>query len=85
MGINQFYFWKGLYVDVANFVRHCGQCSESAEGHTSDSGPAQQSEHISNGDDFGKDKNTRSGNTSKVWQKVRQTLLQSLFAGLVFF
>ncbi|XP_033609131.1 uncharacterized protein LOC111868919 isoform X4 [Cryptotermes secundus] len=73
MGLNQFYFWKGLYVDVANFVRQCSQCSETAEVQTSGSGQSQQLEHTSK-DDSDKDKNTRNGNTSKVWQKVELKL-----------
>jgi hypothetical protein len=78
VGINQFYFWKGLYVDVANFVRQCNQCSEAAEVQTSGHGQPQQLEQANDGDDSGKDKNTRSGNRSKVWQKVREILLSFL-------
>jgi hypothetical protein len=73
VAINQFYFWKGLYVDVANFVRQCKQCSESTEIQTSGGEQPQQLEQDKdgNGSNYGKDKNTGSGNTSKVWQKVR--------------
>jgi hypothetical protein len=83
MGISQFYFWKGLYVDVANFVRQCSQCSETVEVQTSGSGQPQQLEHSSSGDDSVKDKSTRSGNTSKVWQKVREILLGMHFVIVV--
>jgi hypothetical protein len=79
VGINQFYFWKGLYVDVANFVRQCSQCSETAEVQASGTGQPQQLEHTNISDDSGKDKNTTSGNTSKVWQKVREIFLGVYF------
>ncbi|XP_023701456.2 uncharacterized protein LOC111861265 isoform X3 [Cryptotermes secundus] len=72
--INQFYFWKGLYVDIANFVSQCNQCSETAEVQTSGHGQPQQLAQTNNGDDSGKYKNTRSGNESKVWQKVELKL-----------
>lgn len=74
VAINQFYFWKGLYVDVANFVRQCKQCSESTESteiQTSGSEKSQLLEQSKDGEDSGKDKNVGIGNTSKVWQKVR--------------
>jgi hypothetical protein len=71
VAINQFYFWKGLYVDVANFVRQCKQCSESTEIQTSGNEKPQLSEQAKDGEDSGRDKNMGIGNTSKVWQKVR--------------
>jgi hypothetical protein len=75
VGINQLYFWKGLYADVANFVRQCNHCSDTADVQTTGSGQPQQLEQANDRGDSGKDKNTRSGNTSRVWQKVRELLL----------
>jgi len=66
MAINQFYFWKGLYIDIAHFVRECEQCSETAELQQ-----CQQLEEAEGGNGSGENKNTGSRNASKVWQKVR--------------
>jgi hypothetical protein len=75
VAINQLYFWKGLYVDVANFVKQCRQCSETTELQTSDSDQPQLSEQAKYAEDSGKNRNTGIGNASKVWQKVRNILL----------
>jgi hypothetical protein len=75
VAINQFYFWKGLYVDVANFVRQCNRCSETARIQSCSHRQAQQLEEANDGYDSPKDKNTISGNISKIWQKVREIFL----------
>jgi hypothetical protein len=70
LAINQFYFWKGLYIDIAHFVRECQQCSETAELQSTGS-DQHQLEGADVGNSSGEDKSTGSGNASKVWQKVR--------------
>jgi hypothetical protein len=86
VAINEFYFWKGLYVDVANFVRQCNHCSETARLQSSGQWQPQQLEQANDGYDSCKDKNTRSGNISKIWQKVREILSGfSCFMAPVFF
>jgi len=71
MAINQFYFWKGLYIDIAHFVRECEQCSETAELQPDGFEQHQRLEEAEGGNSSDENKNTRNGNASKVWQKVR--------------
>jgi hypothetical protein len=71
MAINQFYFWKGLYIDIAHFVRECEQCSEAAELQPVGFEQHQRLEETEDGNVSRENKNTGSGNASKVWQKVR--------------
>ncbi|PSN40209.1 hypothetical protein C0J52_17643 [Blattella germanica] len=74
VAISQSYFWKGLYVDVANFVRQCKLCSESTlqednneEFH--DTETPSQSEKVT------KEKGDSSESPNKVWQKVELNIL----------
>lgn len=71
MAINQFYFWKGLYIDIAHFVRECEQCSETAELQPGGFEQHQRLEEAEGGNSSGENKNTGGGNANKVWQKVR--------------
>ncbi|KAJ4442037.1 hypothetical protein ANN_11903 [Periplaneta americana] len=69
MGISRYYFWKRLYVDVANFVRQCKQCSETADIQ-SNANEVQKEQQIENSDNPIEDKTAGNRSTSKVWQKV---------------
>ena len=70
VAIDDNYFWKGLYVDVTNYVRQCKQCSESEimEGTNNEDTQCLQ---ISNGaDNNSNEKSIGHRKLSKVWQKV---------------
>ncbi|XP_069698366.1 zinc finger and BTB domain-containing protein 11-like isoform X3 [Periplaneta americana] len=73
MGISRYYFWKRLYVDVANFVRQCKQCSETADIQ-SNANEVQKEQQTENSDNPVEDKTAGNGSTSKVWQKVELKL-----------
>ena len=67
--INRSFFWKGLYVDVANFVKQCEHCIQYSNTQAVGNGKYEQSEDIKMAES--NSKNTAVRNSSKVWQKVR--------------